>query len=679
MPTDGSKVRNVGFLGHGGTGKTTLLEHILNAAGHTTRIGKVSDGNTVGDYLEEEIQREQSISLKLLQVDWEGTRVHLVDHPGYVDFIGEVAASTPILDGVVILVDATTGPQVGTDNAMKYAEEHSVPRAFFVNKLDRDNTNFDEVVQSIQAHYGSQCVPIIIPLGKADNFKGVVNVLTGENEEAADQIEAIKSAMLDTVAESDDDLLEKYLEEGELTPEEFTKGLTAGIKSGKIVPIVCGSAEKGIGFKELMDLISSAFPSPLERKVVAKNSKGEDVEVQVSADAPFLGQVFRSVIDPYVGQMTLFRVLSGTLKSDSDFYNVTTGNKERTGKIYFLRGKEQIHASEAVPGDLAAMTKLKKTHFGDTIAAAGTDLEMQKIVLPASMVKLAISAKSRSDEDKIGDALRKIAEEDPTFTHYTDPETNEHVIKGMGDVQLDILLARMKRKFNVEAETRIPKVAFKETIRGKADVQGKHKKQSGGHGQYGDVRIRISPSERGAGYEFVDSVVGGVVPRQYIPHVDKGCQDALKRGVIAGYPVVDIVVDLHFGSYHDVDSSEMAFKMAAAKAIQLGVKQARPCLLEPIVELAVTIPDEYMGDVNGDLNSRRGRILGMEPVGGAGRQCIRASVPETEVLRYSTDLRSMTGGRGSYAMKFSHYEEVPEHVSQVIIAEYEKQRAGEDG
>jgi elongation factor G len=328
------------------------------------------------------------------------------------------------------------------------------------------------------------------------------------------------------------------------------------------------------------------------------------------------------------------------------------------------------------PGDLAAMAKLKNTHFGDTIASPGTDLEMAKIVLPESMVKLAISPKSRADEDKIGEALNRIAEEDPTFKHYRDTATNEHVIKGMGDLQLEILLDRMKRKFNVEAETRTPKVAFKETVKGKSDVQGKHKKQTGGHGQYGDVHLRISPNERGGGYKFVDSIVGGVVPRQYIPHIDKGCQDTLLQGVIAGYPVVDVVVELHFGSYHDVDSSEMAFKTAARIAVQKGVKEAKPCLLEPIMDIEVTIPDEFMGDINGDLNSRRGRIMGMEPAG-PGRQCIKAQVPEAEVLRYSTDLRSMTGGRGSYRLTFSHYEEVPEHTAQTIIAAYEKQRTEE--
>ena len=672
---DPGKVRNVGILGHGGTGKTMLIEHILHAAGKTSRIGTIAEGNTVGDYLEQEVERQQTISMKLMHVDWNGSRVHLVDHPGYVDFVGEVASSTPLLDGLIIVVDATTGAQVGTDIAMKYANGYNVPRAIFVNKLDRENTDFDQVVSGLQETYGPQCVPVIIPIGNSEGLTGVVNILTGQNDEIAGQIEELKAGMTDVVAESNDELLEKYLEEGELSPEEFSRGLQSGIQSGKIVPILAGSVSKETGIKELMDLVAASFPSPLDRKVVATED-GKEVEVQVSADGPFLGQVFRSVVDPFVGHLTYFRVLSGTLRADSEFYNVTTGAKERTGKLFLMCGKEQSQIDAVGPGDLAAMAKLKNTHFGNTIAAAGTKMTMPEIVLPESMVKLAIVPKSRADDDKLGAALNGIAEEDPTFTHYRDPATNEHVIKGMGDLQLDILLERMKRKYNVEAETHTPKVAYKETVRGKSDVQGKHKKQSGGRGQYGDVHLRISPNERGAGYEFIDSIVGGVVPRQYIPHVDKGAQDALAKGVIAGYPVVDVKVELHFGSYHDVDSSEMAFKIAASIAIQKGIKEARPCLLEPVMEIAVTVPEEFMGDVTGDLNSRRGRILGMEAAG-AGRQCIRASVPEAEVLRYSTDLRSMTGGRGTYTLKFASYDEVPEHEAQKIIEAYEKSRAAE--
>jgi elongation factor G len=497
---DANKVRNVGILGHGGAGKTMLIEHILFKAGKTSRVGKIADGNTVGDYLDEEKERQQTISLKLMNVDWKGSRIHMVDHPGYVDFIGEVAASTPLLDGLVILVDATTGVQVGTDNAWKYAEQYGTPRAFFVNKLDRENSEFDAVVEQLRRNYGLQCVPLVIPIGKTQNLTGVVNTLTGENPEVADQIAELRAQMTDAVAESDDQLLEKYLETGELSPEQFHSGLQNGISSGKIVPIIAGSVEKNLGIEELLDIVASSFPSPLNRKVAAKTAQGEDVEVKVSADAPFLGQVFRSIVDPFVGQLTLFRVLTGTLRSDSDFYNVTKQTKERTGKLFLLNGKEQTQVAEVVPGDLAAMTKLKNTHFGDTIAAVGAQrVEMPKIELPTSMVRLAIVPKSRADEDKLGEGLNRLAEEDPTFTHYRDKDTGEHVVKGTGDLQLEILLDRMKRKYGIEVETKTPKVAFKETIKRKAEAQGKHKKQTGGHGQYGDVHLRVQPNARGGG------------------------------------------------------------------------------------------------------------------------------------------------------------------------------------
>ena len=673
---DPAKVRNVGILGHGGVGKTMLIERILNETGVTSRLGAIEEGNTVCDYLEEEIERKHSIALKLTHLEWKDTRIHLVDHPGYADFMGEVASSAPLLDAMVIVVDATTGVQVGTDNAWKYAERHHVPRAIFVNKLDRDNTNFEEVVENIQSAYGKQCTPLVLPIGAASSLSGVANMVSGDASGAAGDPEAMKEALVEVVAETDDELTMKYLDEGELSAEEFSQGLLAGILSGQVVPILAGSVSQGFGIPELLDLIVESFPSGLRRKVVAKNSKGEDVEVKVGADEPFFAQVFRSVVDPFVGHLTLFRVLSGTLKSDSEFYNVTTNSKERTGKVYLVNGKDQKTVSEVVAGDLAALTKLKSTHFGDTIAAPGCDLQMPMIELPTSMVKLAVEPKSRSDADKLGEALNRLAEEDPTFSHYRDEATGEHVIKGMGDQQLELLLARMKNRNHVEVETRTPKVAYRETVRGKSEVQGKHKKQSGGHGQYGDVHIRVSPNERGAGYEFIDSIVGGVVPRQYIPHVDKGCQDALLRGVISGNPVVDVKIELFFGSYHNVDSSEMAFKLAASKAIQKGVVEAGPCILEPIMEIAVTVPEEYMGDINGDLNSRRGRILGMESAGG-GRQCVRANVPESEVLRYSTDLRSMTQGRGSYELTFSHYDEVPEHIAKEIAAAYEKSRTEE--
>ncbi len=670
------KVRNVGIVGHGGVGKTTLVERILHNVGATSRLGSVEEGNTVCDYLEEEVERKCTIAMKLVNVTWKDSRIHLIDHPGYVDFLGEVAASTPLMDGLVIAVDASVGVQVGTDNAVKYADRFNVPRAFFINKLDREHTDFMAVVRQLQDTYGKQCVPLVVPIGAGAGLKGVVNVVKGDTS-AVEDADSFRESLVEAVAETDEELTMKYLETLELSPEEFTHGLQNGITTGKIIPIVAGSVAMNLGIKELLDIIADSFPSPLARKIVAKDANENDVTVKVGLSEPFFAQVFRQVVDPYVGHLTLFRVLSGSLKSESEFYNVTTNTKERTGKLYLLRGKEQVQTDEVVPGDLAAMTKLKNTHFGDTLSVPGCNNTMPKIELPTAMVKLAILPKARADEDKIGEALNRVAEEDPTFTHYRDPDTNEHVIRGMGDLQMDILLKRMQRKFKVEAETRTPKVAFRETIKGTAEVQGKHKKQSGGHGQYGDVWLRLKPNERGAGYEFVDSIVGGVVPRQYIPHIDKGCSETLLQGVISGNKVVDVVVELYFGSYHAVDSSEMAFKTAARKGIQKGVREAKPCLLEPIMEIAITVPSEFMGDVNGDLNSRRGRLLGMDAVGG-GRQVIRALVPEAEILRYSTELRSMTQGRGTYELKFDHYDEVPDLVAKEIVAAYEKTRSGEE-
>ena len=674
---EAGKVRNVGIVGHGGVGKTTLVERILHNAGITGRLGTVEEGNTVCDYLEEEIERKHSIAMSLAHLNWKEGRIHLIDHPGYMDFLGELASSAPLIDGMVIVVDATSGVQIGMDNSWKYAERFNVPRAFFVNKLDREHTDFDATVALLQEAYGRHCVPLVAPIGEGTDLTGVINIVSGDLETMPESALALRESLVEAVAETNEELTEKYLETLELSPEDFSAGLQTGITTGKIIPILAGSVSLEFGINELLDMIAESFPSPLTRKITATEDNGTEVEVKADPDAPFLAQVFRSVVDPFVGHLTLFRVLSGTLKSDTDFYNVTTNSKERTGKLYLVNGKQQEQVDKVVPGDIAAMTKLKSTHFGDTIAAAGCNLNLPGIELPEAMVKLAILPKSRSDEDKIGEALNRLAEEDPTFSHYRDAATGDHLIRGMGDLQLDILLNRMQRKFKIEVETKTPKVAFRETIKSKVEMQGKHKKQSGGHGQYGDVHLRLSPNERGAGYEFVDSIVGGVVPRQYIPHVDKGAHDALVKGVISGHPVVDVVVELFFGSYHAVDSSEMAFKLAASKAIQKGVKDARPCLLEPIMEISVTVPEEFMGDINGDLSSRRGRINGMDAAGGR-RQIIRALVPEAEILRYSTDLRSMSQGRGSYELKLDHYEEVPDHVSKEIVAAYEKSRTEED-
>lgn len=676
MPAmDANLVRNVGIMGHSGVGKTTLIEHMLNKAGKTSRIGTVEEGNTVGDYYDEERERQQTLHLKLMHCEWKGSRIHFVDTPGYADFVGETAAVAPVLDAIVIVVDATAGIQTGTDNALNYAIKHKVPHAFFVNKLDREHTDFNAIVKQLRENYGKQCIPMIIPVGQGPDLKKVISVLEDDlPPEEESLIHGVREQVSDVVAEAHEELLEKYLETGQLSHEEFAHGLQEGIEEETIIPVLAGSVEKDAGMRRLLDLIHEAFPSPLDRHIYAQDLNGETVEVKPDPEGPFLGQVFRSVVDPFVGQITLFRVLSGTLATDSEFYNVTRQTKERTGKIFMLNGKEQEPVDAVGPGDLAAMHKLKQTRFGDTIAAAGTEITLPPIEMPESMVKLAIVPKSRADEDKIGEALNKLAEEDPTFLHYRDEDTGEHLIRGMGDLQLEMVLARMASKFRVEADTKTPKVAYKETIRSQAEAHGRHKKQTGGHGQFGDVHIRFSPNERGAGYEFIDSIVGGVVPRQYIPAVDKGLQESLLRGVIAGYPVVDVKCELFFGSYHDVDSSEMAFKTAASIAVREGIQNAQPGLLEPIMHIEVTVPEEFMGDVNGDLNSRRGRILGMEALPG-GRQRISAHVPEAEVLRYATDLRSMSQGRGAYTLRFDHYDFMPEHEARQIIEQYEADRA----
>ena len=668
-----SLVRNIALYGHSGAGKTMLMEHLLHRAGVTNRLGSIKEGNTVGDYLSEEIEHQHSLSLKLSHFDWHGKRIHMIDHPGYSDFIGEVAATAPIIDGAIIVIDATTGPRVGTDYAMRFCERFKIPHAIFVNKMDHAKADFDGVMHAIQESYGPECIPLVIPVGHGKDLERVVHIIDGDLGDFAESVDTLKTAMMDVVAESDDELVEKYLDEGTLTHDEFEHGLQAGISSGHIVPVIAGSVELDMGVEELMTLVGDEFPSPLDRHVICTNGTSEEIDFEVSASGPFLGQVFRSVVDPFVGHLTLFRVFSGTLESDDEFLNVTSNNKERAGKLFLLQGKKQTAVSRVEPGDIAAMTKLKHTHFGDTISSVGTVVSLPKIHLPEPMMKLAIYAKSRGDEDKIGEALHHIAEEDPTFLHYRDADTNEHVIRGMGDLQLEILLARLKNKYKVDAETQLPKVAYRETIKGNADVQGKHKKQSGGHGQYGDVKIKFSPNPRGEGYLFVDSVVGGVVPRQYITHVDKGIQQSLQKGVISGYPVVDVVAELYFGSYHDVDSSEMAFKIAASHAVQDGIKEAKPCILEPVLEIEVTVPISSMGDVNGDLSGRRGRILGMDVAHG-NKEVIRAAVPESEMLRYATELRSLSSGRGTFTAKFSHYEEVPEGVFKELVAAYEKSR-----
>lgn len=675
---DPAKVRNVGIAGHSGTGKTTLIEHLLRDAGLTSRLGTVEEGNTVCDYLEEEIAQKHTVAMKLCHLDWHGARIHFVDLPGSPDFVGEMASVAPLLDGLLILVDAASGIQAGTDLAWKYAEQYKIPRAFFVNKLDREHTDFHAVVDALRETYGKQCVPLVVPLGTCGSaLPGVVNIFDGDTHAVMDKVASIKEEMADAVAETNDQLLEKYLATGELSPDEFHRGLHDGITAARIMPVIAGSTVRNFGVDELLDVVADSFPTPLDRHIMVTASDGSTKELPVDPDGPLLAQVFRSVVDPYVGHLTLVRVLSGTLRADMEFQNVTSGHRERAGRVLLLNGKNQQPVEAVGPGDLAAMAKLKHTHFGNVLTTPGADLNLPPIALPPSMVRLAIAPKTHADDDKLGDALHRLAEEDPTFQHYRDPETGDLVVRGVGDQQLEILLDRMKRRYKVEVTTSTPKVAYRETIKGRAEAQGKHKKQSGGHGQFADVHIRLSPSPRGEGYQFVDGIVGGVVPRQYIPAVDKGAQECLARGIISGHPAVDVTVELYDGTYHSVDSSEMAFKIAASLGIRKAFREARPCILEPIMEITVIVPEECMGDITGDFTGRRGRILGVDTAG-PGRQVVRAQVPESEILRYSSTLRGKTGGRGSFELTFSHYDEAPETVTKGLIAEYEKGRTEED-
>jgi len=674
---DLSKSRTVAIVGHGGSGKTTFVERVLFEIGMTTRQGTVSEKNTVADYLDEEKDHEHSISLTPVYFEYDGCRFHMLDCPGYADFVGEVAASARIVDGLIIVVDAAEGIGIGTDTSWSYAEKFGLPTLFFVNKLDRDNTQFSRTVGELQLSYGNQCTPLCVPVGAGAELSAVAALIGSKAEDVPqsvrDEFESMQEELVDTIAEGDDALLEKYLEQGSLSDDELGAGMLAGIKGRAVVPILGGAAEKGVGVKNVLDLIVRSFPGPLDRPgLEATDTDGAETVVEPKEDGPLCGFVFKSVSDPYVGNLTLFRVYSGTLAADSEFYNVTKRSKERVGNLLLLRGKEQIPVDMVYPGDISAIPKLKNTDVNDTMGAGQKAVVLPEIMFPQPMVRLAIEPKSRADEDKIGQALRRIAHEDHTFKAYRDEDTRDHIIAGMGDLHLDIVVERLKNKYNVDVDTRIPNVPYRETIKSSVKVQGRYKKQSGGRGQYGDVWIEVNPLERGTGFQFEERIVGGVVPKNYIPSVEKGVVEALAKGIVAGYPVTDLKVVLYDGSHHSVDSSDMAFKIAGSMAIQKAVNESRHCLLEPIMEIEVTVPDDNMGDITGDLNSRRGRILGIEP--GIGKQTVRANVPLADVLRYSTDLRSMTGGRGSFKMRMSHYDEVPQRIADEIVAARKKQK-----
>jgi elongation factor G len=679
MAIDIARIRNVGFVGHGGVGKTSLVESLLFTARAVSRLGKVDDGTTTTDFDPDEIKRQFSLNIALAYCDHKEHRLNFVDMPGYGDFISEARAGLRVVEGAVIVVDAVAGVQVQTEKVWKFATEYELPRAVVVNRLDRERADFFRTLESLNRRLKGRLVPLQIPIGAEQGFSGVVDLAHMKDVPAAEaeQAKEYHEKLVEAVAETDDELLNKYLEEGAISDAEMVPALRKGILEGKIVPVLCAAATKNLGSQALLDLIVESFPSPLDRGQVA----GTDVKAKQEATRPpdprqpAVALVFKTLSDPHVGKLSLFRVYSGTVKADAQLLNASRGVKERMGHISWMQGKTQKNVETLGPGELGVVAKLKETLTGDTLCDEASPFMVPKITFPEPSMSFAIQPKTRGDEDKISTALHKMSEEDPTLRSHYDPETKQLLVSGVGQMHVEVTVERMKRKYNVDVNLLPPRVPYKETVKGRSEVQGKYKKQTGGRGQYGDVWLKLEPLARGTGFEFVDDIFGGAVPRNYIPSVEKGVRDAMKRGVIAGYPVVDLKVSLYDGSYHEVDSSDMAFQIAGSMALQKGFLEAHPILLEPIMNVEVTCPAEHTGDVIGDLNGRRGRIVGMEPAGETA--VVRAAVPMAEMLTYEPGLRSMTGGRGGYAMEFSHYEEVPAFLADKIIKEVkaEKEKA----
>jgi elongation factor G len=684
MKEDVAKVRTFAIISHGGAGKTSLAEAMLFDAGVTTRLGKVDEGTSIMDYEPEETKRKITISTAFNTLAWKKHQLTLIDTPGDFNFIAETKTSMQGADAVLVLVDAIDGVRVQTEKVWEFADEFGQPRIIFVSKMDRERADFFRVVDDIQNAFGKSCVPLQVPIGSAENFKGVVDILAekayvytkGDSgqfdvqsipDDVVDRVNEYREQLIENVAEAQDDLLEKYLEEGELSPEEVRDGLRTAVTTGKVVPIVCGSGPLNVGIQPLMDVIADCFPSPADRGAKAGKAPRKDAEVsrEPNADAPFSALVIKTISDPYAGRLSVMRIFSGTLAPDSTVYNATKETKERFGQLLRLKGKNQDSIESAGPGDVVAVAKLKETTTQDTLCAEKDLVVFSTVELPPAVYSLSVEPKSKGDEEKIFSSLSRLMEEDLTLKLERNEETREMILKGMGEIHIEATIDKLKRKFGVEVNLALPKVAYKETIKGKTRVQGRYKKQSGGRGQYGDTWIEMEPLPRGEGFLFVDKIVGGVIPKQYIPAVEKGIAEASLEGALAGYQVVDFKVDLVDGSFHPVDSSEMAFKIAGSMGFKKAVLEAKPTLLEPIMLMEITVPDDCMGDVIGDLNSRRGRVLGMESKG--KKQIIRANVPQAEVLKYAPDLRSMTAGRGMFTMKFSHYEEVPGQLQEKIV------------
>ena len=684
-------LRNVGLIGHGATGKTSLAESLLFYTNNTDRLGKVEDGTTVMDYEQEEKKRKISLSTSVASFEDSNVKINIVDMPGYFDFQGEMAQGMRAVDIATIVVCAASGIQVGTEKAWDYCEKIKLPRAFFVNKMDRENANFDKVLDQMKEVFGTSVVPIQYPIGKESDFNGIINVIsktalvynaktskmeTSEiPEDLKDKVEECKQMVMEAVAETDEELLDKYLNDGELCDEDIYNGLIKGCANGDIAPVLCGSAIKMIGIKSMINSIIKCFPSPehsLPQKAI-NLSNDEEVFINIDDDKPFSAFVFKTIADPFVGKISLFRVMTGKISGEMTALNTNKDKQEKLNHLFFMKGKNQIPTQVISAGDIGAVAKLQYTATGDTLCSDKLKIMYDKINLPNAVMPMAILPKSKGDEEKISLSLSKLMEEDPVFKVERDVENAETIIWGLGETHLEVIANRIKSKFGADVVLQEPKVPYRETIKGSSDVQGKHKKQSGGHGQYGDVKIKFEPRQDGElDLEFVDKVVGGAVPRNFIPAVEKGLRDCISNGVLAGYPVIGLKATLYDGSYHPVDSSEMAFKVAASIAYKKGLEAAQPILLEPIMSVQILVPDNYMGDVMGDINKRRGRVIGMEPEGRA--QKIYAEVPMSEMFTYATDLRSMTQARGVFTSEFLRYDEVPANEVSKILDETRRLR-----
>ena len=682
------RIRNVSVVSHGGAGKTSFLEAVLYICGMTSRLGRVDNETSNLDYDPSEVRRKITISSKLVPCEWKGNKINFMDTPGYADFIGEVRCAMRVSDGALVLIDSVAGVEVQTEVVWEFAEEYRLPRIVLVNKMDRENANFYGALESLRKSFGSSLIPIHIPIGAESGFRGVVDLISmkayvyegdmgrASEVEIPDELmgraSEYREMIMDSVAEMDDSILERYLEGGEISQEELKSGLSKAVLEGRIIPVTCGSAIRLIGISNILDAIIDYIPDPVQRgEAFAFTPSQEKVSLTPSEDGPLAALVFKTVVDPYVGKMSFFRVYSGSMRSDTYVYNANKGREERIGQLFWLIGKKQEQCEVVGPGDIGVVAKLQETETGDTLCTRDNQLLIEPISFPEPVFSMAFEPKTKGDEDKLSMALMRLAEEDPTLKVRRDPEAGQTIVSGMGDIHLDVVLEKLKTKFGVDVLLELPKVPYRETIRTRAEAEHKHKKQTGGHGQYGHVFLRLEPLPRGGGYEFVDEIFGGAIPKQYIPGVEKGVKEAMQEGVLAGYPVVDVRVTLYDGSYHVVDSSELSFKIAGSQAFKKAMQAASPVLLEPIMNLEVIVPENFMGDVIGDLNGRRGRILGMESKGSLS--IIKAQVPMAEILKYAIDLRSLTQGRGRFSVSFSHYEEVPDHIAQGIMERARKQ------